>query len=174
MKYIKKYRTPEGFSDLIIVSDGSFLTGLCFEKSEDLENIHGEEDLPVFEETVRWLDMYFQGKEPDFLPPFRLTETGAFREEVIRLMEEIPYGKTATYGELAEKIAKRRGIPKMSAQAVGNAVGANPICIIIPCHRVMGKDGNLTGYGGGIENKLALLKLEGVDTTGFRYPKRKG
>ena len=172
MRYIRKYQTPDGFSDLILVSDGVYLTGLCFEGSEDAEDINEEEkDLPVFEDTVRWLDIYFQGKEPDFTPSYRMNETGSFRTEVWKLLEEIPYGKTVTYGELAQEIAKKRGIKKMSAQAVGNAVGANPICIIVPCHRVMGKDGNLTGYGGGLENKLALLKLEGINTEVFRYPK---
>lgn len=171
MNYIKKYHTPKEFSDLIIVSDGIFLTGLCFEGSGDSENIHGEEkDLPVFVETARWLDQYFQGKEPDFIPAYRIDHNSEFRKEVGELMTEIPYGKTVTYGELARKIAERRGIIKMSAQAVGNAVGANPICIIIPCHRVMGKNGNLTGYGGGLKNKLSLLKLEGTDVTDFHYP----
>ena len=172
MKYIRKYQTPEGFSDLILVSDGIDLTGLYFEGSEDAEDINKEEkDLSVFEDTVRWLDIYFQGKEPDFTPSYRTDETSSFRTEVWKLLAEIPYGKTVTYGELAQVIAKKRGIKKMSAQAVGNAVGANPICIIVPCHRVMGKNGNLTGYGGGLENKLALLKLEGIDTEEFHDPK---
>ena len=172
MNYIRKYRTPEGFSDLIMVSDGTCLTGLCFEGTEDAEHISGEKkDLPIFEDTARWLDLYFQGKEPDFLPAYRIDYVSTFRKEVGDLMKKIPYGETATYGELAKEIARRRDIGKMSAQAVGNAVGANPICIIIPCHRVMGKDGNLTGYGGGLENKRALLKLEGIDTTDYRYPK---
>ncbi|MBO4919158.1 MAG: methylated-DNA--[protein]-cysteine S-methyltransferase [Erysipelotrichaceae bacterium] len=172
MNYVRKYRTPEGFSDLVMVSDGTYLTGLCFEGSEDIKDIGGEEkDLPVFTDTVRWLDIYFQGKKPDFVPEYKADAASSFRKEVWKLLEEIPCGKTVTYGELAEKIAERKGIRKMSAQAVGNAVGANPICIIVPCHRVMGRNGNLTGYGGGLKNKLALLKLEGIDTEGFHYPK---
>ena len=171
MNFLRKYCTPKGFSDLIMVSNGTYLTGLCFEGSKDSENVSGEEkDLPIFEDTARWLDLYFQGKEPDFLPAYRIDYVSTFRKEVGDLMEKIPYGKTVTYGELAQEIARKRGIEKMSAQAVGNAVGANPICIIIPCHRVMGKDGNLTGYGGGLENKLALLRLEGIDTTNYHYP----
>ena len=127
MNYIKRYHTPEGFSDLILVSDGSCLTGLCFEGTKDSKDAHGEEkDLPVFEETVRWLDIYFQGKEPDFLPPYRLSAGSAFREEVSEQMKQIPFGKTLTYGELAETMAKKRGIKKMSAQAVGNADRATP------------------------------------------------
>ena len=169
MKYIRKYQTPKNFSDLILVSDGKLLTGLCFEGTEDAESINGEEkDLPVFEDTVRWLDQYFQGRNSDFLPEYKAETKSGFRREVWELLEKIPYGKTVTYGELADKIAERRGIPKMSAQAVGNAVGANPIGIIVPCHRVMGKNGKLTGYGGGLKNKLALLKLEGIETEGFR------
>ncbi|MBQ2657104.1 MAG: methylated-DNA--[Erysipelotrichaceae bacterium] len=170
--YVKKYQTPEEFSDLIMVSDGTYLTGLYFKGSRDSKGLNGEEkDLPVFEDTARWLDLYFQGKEPDFTPTYRIEHASEFTKEISELMMEIPYGKTVTYGELAQRIAERRSIRKMSAQAVGNAVGANPICIIIPCHRVMGKNGNLTGYGGGLKNKTALLKLEGIDTTGFHFPK---
>ena len=171
MIYLNRYRTPEEFSDLVMVSDGTYLTGLYFEGSEDEKDINGEEkDLPVFTDTIRWLDIYFQGKQPDFRPEYRTDAASSFRKEVWKLLEDIPYGKTVMYGELAEKIAERKGIRKMSAQAVGNAVGANPICIIVPCHRVMGKNGNLTGYGGGLKNKVALLKLEGIDTKTFHYP----
>ncbi|MBQ5804612.1 MAG: methylated-DNA--[Erysipelotrichaceae bacterium] len=107
MNYIKKYRTPEGFSDLIMVSNGTYLTGLCFEGSKDSKNISGEKkELPIFEDTARWLDLYFQGKEPDFLPAYRIDYVSTFRKEVGGLMEKIPYGKTVTYGELAQEIAR--------------------------------------------------------------------
>ena len=116
-------------------------------------------DLPAFAETVKWLDVYFSGEEPDFLPPIAL-HTTPFRREVCEIMLTIPYGETMSYGEIAALIAQRRGIDRMSAQAVGGAVGHNPISIIIPCHRVIGTDGSLTGYAGGLNKKAALLKLE--------------
>lgn len=121
-----------------------------------------EKLLPIFEETVRWLDIYFGGGVPDFEPAYRVGNLTDFRREVQAQMREIPYGKTVTYGDIARAIAAKRGVGRMSAQAVGGAVGANPICIIVPCHRVMGAGGKLTGYGGGIENKKALLRLEGI------------
>ena len=115
--------------------------------------------LPVFNDTRRWLDMYFAGQIPDFLP--RLSPQGtAFRQSVWDMLLAIPYGQTTSYGELAKEIASRRQTEKMSAQAVGGAVGHNPIAIIIPCHRVIGKDGSLTGYGGGLWRKEWLLQLE--------------
>ena len=164
MVYKWFYQTPEGFSDMVMNSDGEFLTGLWFEESKDVSkhNEEGEEKmLPVFEETIKWLDIYFAGEEPDFVPAYKVNGLTEFRKEVSDYMKTIPYGKTVTYGEIAVAIAKRRGIKKMSAQAVGGAVGWNPICIIIPCHRVMGANNTITGYGGGIENKIALLRLEG-------------
>lgn len=158
------YRTPEGFDDLLMTSDGDCLVGLDFltpgraERAPE-RRIEETSSLP-FAETVRWLDLYFSGRQPDFTPHFRIEGATLFREEVIELMLEIPYGETVTYGELAVKLAKRHGIARMSAQAVGQAVGRNPICIIVPCHRVMGAKGAITGYGGGIANKIALLALE--------------
>ena len=164
MHFRQAYRTPVGFSDMIMESDGDYLTGLWFDGSKD-ELKHsdgcGEIRLPVFNETVRWLDIYFGGGIPDFTPEYRINNLTDFRSEVIDLMLRIPYGQTVSYGNIASAIAQKRGIGKMSAQAVGGAVGWNPICIIIPCHRVIGTDGSLTGYGGGIENKTALLRLEG-------------
>lgn len=161
--YMWKYRTPEGFADLYMSSDGEYLTGLWFEESRDAGK-HGscfkETNLPVFERTCEWLDSYFGGMDPDFFPEYQIKNLTPFRAEVIGIMKEIPYGKTMTYGEIAARIAKNRGIRRMSAQAVGQAVGWNPICILIPCHRVVGSDGSLTGYGGGIRNKEALLRLE--------------
>ena len=163
MKYIKRYKTPEGFSDMLMSSDGEFLTGLWFVGSRDERKHDGdreEKDLPVFEETSRWLDMYYQGVVPDFTPKYRIEGATEFRKLVIERMLAIPYGETVTYGDIANAVAEKRGVSKMSAQAVGGAVGWNPICIIIPCHRVMGAKGAVTGYGGGIENKVALRELE--------------
>ena len=111
--------------------------------------------------AVRWLDQYFAGDVPNFFPPMNAVGTG-FRREIWDLLLAIPHGEAVTYGFLANIIAKRRGLARMSAQAVGGAVGANPISIIIPCHRVLGADGSLTGYGGGIDTKIKLLQLEKV------------
>ena len=127
---------------------------------------------PVAELTRRWLDIYFSGREPDFTPPLCLTGS-PFRVAVGALMLKIPYGQTVTYGELAVRIAAERGIARMAAQAVGGAVGGNPIALIVPCHRVIGAHGNLTGYGGGMERKIALLKLEGVDLADMTVPRPK-
>lgn len=163
MIYRNYYKTPEAFSNMIMTSDGEYLTGLWFEKScEEYEYMteYEERELSVFDETVKWLDIYFSGEEPEFTPKYKIHNLTSFRKEVLDSMLDIPYGKTTTYGEIAKGIAKAHGIDRMSAQAVGGAVGWNPICIIIPCHRVMGANGKLTGYGGGIENKIALLKLE--------------
>ena len=167
-----RYTTPEGFDDLLICSDGKMLTGLWFEDTRKqpaflVETCHGASLPPVLQDTCRWLDRYFAGHQPDFTPDYRIENLTPFRKEVSDIMREIPFGKTMTYGEIANKIAQKQGIPKMSAQAVGGAVGWNPICIIVPCHRVMGANGNLTGYGGGIHNKIALLRLEGHDVNRF-------
>ena len=149
-----------------MASDGDALIGLWFDGqkyfADVLDDEYEERKLPVFDETKRWLDTYFDGKEPEHTPPLRL-KTSEFRREVWEIMLTIPYGATMTYGEIAKKIAEKRGMSTMSAQAVGGAVGHNAISIIIPCHRVIGSDGSLTGYAGGIERKLALLKLEGAD-----------
>ena len=143
-------------------SDGEFLTGLWFEGSRDVAKHPqtGEERLlPVFEDTIRWLERYFSGSAPDFMPRYRLEGVTHFRQEVSDLMLQIPFGGLTTYGDIAARLAERHGIPKMSARAVGGAVGWNPICLIIPCHRVIGSGGSLTGYGGGIQNKVSLLRL---------------
>ena len=173
MNYIYTYKTPVGFDDMLLGSDGAFLTALCFEHSRDVRKIeHGEpKDLAIFEQTVRWLDIYFSGKQPDFTPAYKIDAT-PFRQAVIERMLRIPYGQTVTYGSIAAELAAERGLARMSAQAVGGAVGFNPICLIVPCHRVVGASGSLTGYGGGIRNKIALLKLEGCDMTAFTVPKK--
>lgn len=118
-----------------------------------------QKELPIFDETCRWLDIYFSGKEPDFTPPLSMRTT-PFRKAVWEIMLTIPYGQTMTYGEIAGIIAEQRGIDRMSAQAVGGAVGHNSISLIIPCHRVIGTDGSLTGYAGGIDKKTQLLAME--------------
>ena len=170
MTFTKIYRTPDGFDDMIMSSDGDVLTGLRFINSEN-QSKHSidrkEKDLPVFRDTKEWLDIYFSGRCPDFMPAYRIDHLTPFRKEVSDIMQSIPFGHTMTYGEIAALIAQKRGIKRMSAQAVGGAVGWNPICIIIPCHRVLGAGRSLTGYGGGIKNKIALLKLEGIE---FRKP----
>lgn len=128
-----------------------------------------EKNLAVFDQTRRWLDLYFSGREPGFTPALNPVGS-AFRRAVWEILLKIPYGKTTTYGQIAREIAAARGLAKMSAQAVGGAVGHNEISIIIPCHRVIGAHGNLTGYAGGIDRKIKLLKLEGVDMQGLFTP----
>lgn len=118
-------------------------------------------NLSVFAQTKHWLDDYFAGKVPGELPPISLQGT-AFQKEVWDILLTIPYGKTMSYGEIAAILAGRRGISRMSAQAVGGAVGKNPVGILVPCHRVIGTDGSLTGYAGGLDKKEYLLKLEGI------------
>ena len=159
-----KYKTPPGFDDMWMNSDGEVLTGLWFEGSrgQSKHRLDCEErDLPVFRETRRWLDCYFSGREPDFTPPYRIDGLTPFRKDVTDAMLAIPFGQTTTYGSIAAGIARKHGLAKMSAQAVGGAVGWNPICIIVPCHRVVGAGQSLVGYGGGIRNKAGLLSLEG-------------
>lgn len=173
--YKHTYKTPSNFDDLVLVSDGVFLTGLWFANSKGAVNYARagkERELPVFEETIRWLDIYFGGRDPDFTPQYKITNPTPFRTEVSNIMKAIPFGKTTTYKDIATNIAKRHGIKKMSSQAVGSAVGWNPICIIIPCHRVIGSNGNLTGYGGGLKNKIALLAQECHDVNQYTLPKR--
>ena len=163
MVYKWIYHTPDNFSDMIMYSDGVYLTGLSFlsPSNEQKHDKNAEEKLiNIFKETIHWLDIYFSGQEPDFVPSYKINGLTDFRKEVVDEMMEIPYGETMTYGEIAKRIAKKHGIKKMSAQAVGGAVGWNPICLIVPCHRVMGAKGKITGYGGGIENKIELLALE--------------
>lgn len=175
MVYKWKYKTPSGFSDMIMNSDGEYLTGLWFDGSRDASK-HTidckEKDLPIFRETSNWLDIYFSGKNPDFTPKFKIETITPFRKEVQDIMLKIPYGKTITYNDISKIIAEKRGLKKISSQAVGGAVGWNPICIIIPCHRVVGSNGSLTGYGGGIKNKVALLTHEQNDMNKYFVPKK--
>ena len=172
-KYI--YKTPEKLSNMIMNSDGEYLTGLCFEGSRDSSKhvINCEEkDLEIFKESSKWLDIYFSGENPNFTPKYKIANLTPFRQEVIDIMNSIEYGQTLTYNDISKAIAEKRGIKRMSSQAVGGAVGWNPICIIIPCHRVVGTNGSLTGYGGGIKNKVELLKLEKNDMSNFFIPKK--
>lgn len=165
MIYRQNYATSDGFDDMVMISDGEKLTGLLFTGSEDIRKLslpENETSLPVFDKTKKWLDEYFGGKIPSFTPDLCVSALSPFQKTVSGIMMGIPYGKTMTYGEMATIIAKERGIKRMSARAVGGAVGANPICIIIPCHRVLGAHGAITGYGGGIKNKENLLKLEKI------------
>jgi len=161
MTYETKYASPLGV--LVLQSDGRYLTRLFFADSRDA--VKGgvqveEKRLPIFEQTVRWLDIYFGGAAPDFTPEYRIEGSTPFRQQVLQLVCQIPYGQTATYGDFAQQIAAANGLEKMSAQAVGGAVGWNPICLVVPCHRVVGAHGNLTGYGGGLARKKQLLDLE--------------
>ena len=121
--------------------------------------------------TARWLDAYFSGREPDFLPPLHPHGT-AFQRAVWDILRSIPYGQTMTYGEIARRLAAQQGHSRMSAQAVGGAVGHNPISLIVPCHRVVGANGSLTGYAGGVERKLRLLQIEHADTEKLFLPHR--
>lgn len=163
MQYIRHYRSPLG--NILLSSDGTHLTGLWFEDqryfAEKLDNNCKEMDCFLFQQAKMWLDAYFSGKEPAISLPIRLNGT-AFQNQVWQILSSIPYGQTMTYGQIAWMIAKQCGLSHMSAQAVGGAVGRNPISIIVPCHRVLGADGSLTGYAGGIERKIALLNLEGI------------
>lgn len=172
MDYTYHYDSPLG--GITMAGDGGALTGLWFDGQKyfaaTLDPRHEERLLPVFEETVRWLDLYFGGSVPGFTPPLKL-RASAFRHAVWEILLRIPYGSTMTYGEVARNYAERKGLPRISAQAVGGAVGHNPVSIIIPCHRVVGADGSLTGYAGGIDRKLRLLTLENADLSRLTLPK---
>lgn len=164
MDYIFHYTSPLG--GITLASDGEALTGLWFDGqkyfAQTLDKENTESELLVFEQTIKWLDIYFSGKAPDFTPPLNL-KTTEFCKSVCKIMLTIPYGQTMTYGEIAGIIAKQKNLTRMSAQAVGGAVGCNPISIIIPCHRVIGANGSLTGYAGGLDKKIKLLKLENAN-----------
>ena len=164
MQYISHYSSPLG--DILLAADSVGLTGLWFEGQKyfalNLDKEHVEKEIPLFAEAKRWLDIYFSGREPDFSVPLHFTGT-EFQNEVWELLLAIPYGQTTTYGELAKRIAGKRGVKHMSAQAVGGAIGHNNISVIVPCHRVVGTNGSLTGYAGGIDKKVKLLELEKAD-----------
>ncbi|MEZ3430472.1 MAG: methylated-DNA--[protein]-cysteine S-methyltransferase [Lachnospiraceae bacterium] len=174
MQYTQNYESPLG--RVLLASDGESLTGLWFDGQKyfgsTLTGQHEQKALPVFGETVRWLDIYFGGQEPDFTPPLSMQQSSSFRREVWEIMLAIPFGQMMTYGAIAAELARQRGIDKMSAHAVGGAVSHNPISIIIPCHRVVGTNGSLTGYAGGIDKKVQLLTLEKADMSRLFVPKK--
>lgn len=161
MVYTWHYDSPLG--GITLASDGDALAGLWLDGqhifADSLEKEREEKLLPVFEDTCRWLDIYFSGRDPGFTPKLNVRTTD-FRKRVLEILLTIPYGKTMTYGEIAAQIAREKGLKQMSAQAVGGAVGHNPISLIIPCHRVVGAGGSLTGYAGGIDKKANLLQME--------------
>lgn len=168
MTYIYHYHSPIG--GITVSSNGCEITGLWFDGQkyfgDTLPKYYEEKNLPIFEETKKWLAIYFNGKAPDFTPPLKM-DTTPFRKAVWEIMLTIPFGQTMTYSEIADRIAGQRGLARMSAQAVGGAVGHNSISLIIPCHRVVGTNGSLTGYAGGIEKKAQLLTMEKIDLSGF-------
>ena len=169
MVFMQRYASPLG--GLLLAADEQGLIGLWFDGARhfaaNLPEAREEKRTPILDETARWLDDYFSGGQPDFTPPLHLIGS-AFRLRVWARLLEIPYGQTTTYGALA----KRLGGVRMSAQAVGGAVGHNPISIIVPCHRVVGTSGSLTGYAGGLDRKIKLLEIEKKDITGLFRPRK--
>lgn len=171
MLYYKKTASPLG--EITLRSEGEALTGLWFADDKH----YGEKDiagaalayLDVFMQAEEWLAEYFAGREPKVSVPLKL-QGSEFQMQVWRLLRDIPYGRLVTYGDIAKKIAAQKGVARMSAQAVGGAVGHNPLCIIVPCHRVVGANGSLTGYGGGMWRKVRLLELEKVDMSKLTVP----
>ena len=164
MQYTSFY--PSKLGKILLACDEIGLIGLWFEGerlyAHNLDREHEDKDVPIIHEAKRWLDYYFSGQKPDFMPPLHMIGSD-FQRTVWELLIQIPYGETTTYGELAKRVAQSRGQMHMSAQAIGGAVGHNEISIIVPCHRVVGTSGSLTGYAGGIERKQQLLILEGTD-----------
>ena len=173
MVYTCKYKSLIG--DILLAADEIGLTGLWFEGQKYFANTLPEDYVPqetkILTEAKKWLDVYFSGEEPKFTPPLHPTSS-VFRQEVWKILLQIPYGQTITYGEIARRIAVMKNTSHMSAQAVGGAVGHNEISIIIPCHRVVGTNGSLTGYAGGIDKKISLLKLEHTDMSCLFIPKK--
>lgn len=171
MLYYKKLASPLG--EITLRSDGEALTGLWFadDKHYGARDIAGAAlaDLDVFMQAEAWLAEYFAGREPKASVPLKL-QGSEFQMQVWLLLQDIPYGRLVTYGDIAKKIAAQKGVARMSAQAVGGAVGHNPLCIIVPCHRVVGANGSLTGYGGGMWRKVRLLELEKVDMSKLTVP----
>jgi len=156
-----RYASPLG--EIVLTADEVGITGLWFQGQKgagaapDRAGAGGD----FLAAAREWLDTYFQGRDPGPIPPVHLAGT-EFQRAVWDLLLEIPYGQTVTYGSLARRVAAARGLARMSAQAVGGAVGRNPVSILVPCHRVVGQDGSLTGYAGGLPRKAALLRLEGI------------
>ena len=173
MNYTMHMHSPVGL--LLLASEGEALTGLWLEGQKyyaaTLSASRIEQpDLPVFAETKKWLDAYFAGQNPNPSALPLAPQGSEFRKAVWHLLCDIPYGSTVTYGQLAKQIAAQMDKPTMSGQAVGGAVAHNPISIIIPCHRVVGGNGSLTGYAGGLARQIQLLTLEGVDLSALHTP----
>ena len=173
MTFLQHYNSPLG--GILLAADEIGLTGLWFDGQKyfarDLSAERVEQNTPILSEAKRWLDIYFAGREPDFMPPLHPIGS-VFRQSVWEILLQIPYGQTTTYGEIARQLAAKLGLPRMSAQAVGGAVGHNEVSIIIPCHRVVGTSGSLTGYAGGIDKKVKLLELEHTDMTELFVPEK--
>lgn len=157
MEFMRLYDSPLG--EIVLTGDDAALTGLWFRDCRPCPVGLEWGETPTLCQAEHWLDLYFRGEEPDFTPPLALRGT-AFRRTVWELLLALPYGRTVTYGELASRTAARLGRSAMSAQAVGGAVGQNPVALIVPCHRVVGADGSLIGYAGGLDRKRRLLELE--------------
>ena len=169
-----RYASPIGL--LLVAEKDSSLIGLWIEGQKYFPTSRSgweeKPNAPALMAVARWLDAYFAGKAPSISALPLRPEGSLFRQAVWKLLCDIPYGQVTTYGQLAQRLAAQRGVPHLSAQAVGGAVGHNPLSILIPCHRVVGADGSLTGYAGGIERKIALLTLEGVDVDHLRLAVR--
>ena len=163
MPYTQQYDSPVG--SILLIADSTELTGLYFNSEKYFARypaaMHEKKETPLLHTVKRWLDIYFSGKEPGFTIPLHLSGTN-FQNDVWSMLCTIPYGTTVSYGTIAKQIAAKRGLSRMSAQAVGGAVGRNKIPIIIPCHRVIGANGSLIGYSGGLDKKVKLLTLEGL------------
>ncbi len=173
MIYTANYDSPMG--GILLASRGDALVGLWFTDQKYYlgslkEPMEQKPDEPVLHTAQNWLDRYFAGEKPDVSELHLAPEGSAFRKAVWNILCQIPYGKTVTYGEISKQVASQFGKGHMSAQAVGGAVGHNPISVIIPCHRVVGASGSLTGYAGGINRKIRLLALEGVNVDNFFVP----
>lgn len=175
MKYFTISNSPIG--RILMMSDGENLNALeaIGRRNIALNGLAENKEISVFKSANLWLKKYFSGENPPISNvPIKPLVGTQFQKIVWKILLEIPYGSTATYGEIAREVAGRLGKLKMSAQAVGQAVGQNPISIIIPCHRVIGANGNLTGYNGGIDVKIKLLEIEGIDTSRMSYPAKNG
>lgn len=172
MQNILEYNSPLG--KMLLSADEIGLNGVWFYGQKYFARNLKEEASPSNNTTLtiakHWLDIYFSGTEPDFLPPLNLIGS-EFQKDIWNILKSIPYGQTTTYGIIAKQLAKQLGLKSMSSQAVGGAVGHNPLGIIIPCHRVIGTNNCLTGYAGGIDKKIKLLQLEGIDTKKLTLPK---
>lgn len=174
MFYSTYYKSPLGM--ITISSDGNSLIGLWFDRQKYFkgnikEDMHIKDNLPVFIAAKNWLDEYFKGKMPSVSDLHMTPMVSDFARGVLDILIKVPYGHVTTYLEIANKVAYKMKIDRMSAQAIGGAVAHNPISIIIPCHRVIGTNGSLTGYAGGIDKKIFLLKHEGIDVTKLSMPK---